>query len=230
MKFDDLEKKIDIRFKNEDLLTESLTHRSYLNEHPDWPVPHNERLEYLGDAVLELVVTENLYKAFPEDPEGQLTVLRAALVNYQLLARVASEISLDTFILMSKGERSDTSKAREVILANAIEAVIGAIYLDQGYEPAKTFAGKFVLPHLQEILEKKTYKDAKSELQEIMQDREKTTPHYKVLSESGPAHRRKFTVGVYVGVRLIGEGSGSSKQEAEVEAARTALAAEEARK
>ncbi len=221
--FSEFEKKISIRFASSDLLKEALTHRSYLNEHPNWDVPHNERLEYLGDAVLELAITENLYTTFPNYPEGQLTVLRASLVNYQLLARVATEIELEKFILMSKGEQADIAKAREVILANAIEAVIGAIYLDQGFEVARQFSDKFVLVHLPEILEKKTYKDAKSELQEIMQERAKVTPTYKVLSENGPAHRRTFKVGVYVGDKLIGDGTGLSKQEAEIEAAKQAL-------
>jgi ribonuclease-3 len=219
----DLEKRVGVRFENADLLREALTHRSYLNEHPDWHLPHNERLEYLGDAVLELAITENLYHAFPDHPEGQLTVLRASLVNYQLLSRVASEMGLEQFILMSKGERADTSKAREVILANAIEAVIGAIYLDQGFDTTKKFAEKFVLPHLAEILKNRSYKDAKSELQEIMQERTKVTPSYKVLAESGPAHRRAFKVGVYLGEKQIGEGAGLSKQEAEVDAAKQAL-------
>ena len=209
--------------KNPDLLREALTHRSYLNEHPDWGLPHNERLEYLGDAVLELAVTEYLYHKFPEDPEGQLTVLRAALVNYQLLARVAQEIGLEKYILMSKGEKADTSKAREVILANAMESVIGAIYLDQGFASAKQFAGKYILPHLPEILEKRTYKDAKSELQEQVQEKTRITPSYKVLEETGPAHRRVFRVGVYVGDEKIGEGEGMSKQEAELDAAKNAL-------
>ncbi len=223
MTAEDLAQKIGIPLKDPDLLREALTHRSYLNEHPDWGLPHNERLEYLGDAVLELAVTEHLYHKFPEEPEGQLTVLRASLVNYQLLARVAQEIGLEKYILMSKGERADTSKAREVILANAMESVIGAIYLDQGFAPAKQFAEKYILPHLPEILEKRSYKDAKSELQENVQERTRITPNYKVLDESGPAHRRTFRVGVYVGDEKIGEGEGMSKQEAELDAAKNAL-------
>jgi len=223
MNISDLEKRIGVQFKQEPILKEALTHRSYLNEHPDWDVPHNERLEFLGDAVLELIITEHLYERFPEQPEGQLTVFRAALVNYQLLAQVAQEIKLEKHLWMSKGEQADTSKAREVILANAIEAVIGAIYLDQGYEVSKKFVSETVIPHLPDILEKKSYKDAKSELQEIMQEKTKVTPNYKVLAESGPAHRRIFKVGVYVGEKLIGEGDGSSKQEAETAAAKDAL-------
>ena len=134
-----LAKTIGIRFKDDDLLTEALTHRSYLNEYPRWSLPHNERLEYLGDAVLELLVSEELYTRFPNFPEGRLTVLRAALVNYQILAKVAEKIELQQFILMSRGEKIDTGKAREVILANAMEALIGAIYLDQGFEATRPF-------------------------------------------------------------------------------------------
>lgn len=217
------EKKLGVHFRTTDLLKEALTHRSYLNEHPDWSFPHNERLEFLGDAVLELVVTEELYTTYPDWPEGQLTVLRAALVNYQRLAKVAVELDLQKYLYLSRGEQADTAKAREVILANAMEAVIGALYLDQGVEAAETFTKNFVLTHLPEILETKSYRDAKSELQERIQDRQKVTPSYKVLGESGPAHRRVFRVGVYVGHDLIAEGEGSSKQEAELEAAKAAL-------
>lgn len=222
--FHAFEQRIGINFKNEPLFKEALTHRSYLNEHPDWPFPHNERLEYLGDAVLELAVTEELFKKFPKEPEGQLTVLRAALVNYQALAKVASGIGMDECILMSRGERGDTSRAREVILANAIEALIGAIYLDQGFVVVSDFIGRFVFTSLPEILKTKSYKDAKSELQEIVQDKMRLTPTYRVLEEEGPAHRREFRVGVYFGEQLMAEGRGMSKQEAETDAARNALA------
>jgi ribonuclease-3 len=215
--------KIGITFKNKDLVVEALTHRSYLNEYPQWSLPHNERLEFLGDAVLELIVTEALFGKFPEQPEGRLTVLRAALVNYQILARVADGIDLQDFILMSRGERKDTGRAREVILANAIEAVIGAIYLDQGFEKTRIFVEKFVLVHLDEVLKTKSYKDAKSDLQEIIQERLKITPTYAVLGESGPAHERRFVMGVYFGDQLITEGEGLSKQDAEIEAAKNAL-------
>ena len=220
---EELEKNIGITFKNKDLLTEALTHRSYLNEFPRWPLPHNERLEYLGDAVLELIVSDELFRKFPTQPEGQLTVLRAALVNYQILARVAEGIGLQKFVLMSRGEKKDTGRAREVILANAIEAVIGAIYLDQGFDVARRFALHFVMTNLDEVLKTKSYKDAKSELQEAVQEKLKLTPTYRTLGETGPAHKRIFTMGVYFGEKLIAEGSGPSKQEAELEAARSAL-------
>jgi ribonuclease-3 len=220
---EDLEKRIGIIFKNKDLLTEALTHRSYLNEYPKWSLPHNERLEYLGDAVLELIVSEELFKKFPKQPEGRLTVLRAALVNYQILAKVAELISLDDFILMSRGEKKDTGRAREVILANAMEALIGAIYLDQDFKKVKPFVEKFVMKNLEGILKSGSYKDAKSELQEIVQEKLKITPTYRVLGESGPAHQRLFKMGVYFGEKLIAEGDGAAKQDAELEAARNAL-------
>jgi ribonuclease-3 len=218
-----LEKNIGISFKNKDLLTEALTHRSYLNEYPKWPLPHNERLEYLGDAVLELVVSDGLFKKFPTQPEGRLTVLRAALVNYQILAKVAVTIGLQNFILMSRGEKKDTGKAREVILANAMEALIGAIYLDQGLVPSRKFIDAFVTTNLDEVLKTKSYKDAKSELQEIVQERFKLTPTYKTVTEDGPAHRRVFTMGVYFGDKMIAAGEGASKQDAEIDAAKNAL-------
>jgi ribonuclease-3 len=223
MDLSSLEKKLGFSFKNEDLLTEALTHRSYLNEYPKWRLPHNERLEYLGDAVLELLVSEDLFERFPKQPEGQLTVLRAALVNYQILARVAEYIGLQDFIMMSRGERKDTGRAREVILANAIEAVIGAMYLDHGLEKVRTFVKKYVTSNLDEVLKTKSYKDAKSELQEVVQEKLKLTPTYDVLEESGPAHRRIFKMGVYFNGKLIASGEGPSKQEAEIEAAKNAL-------
>lgn len=220
-----LEKKIGVIFKNSDLLKEALTHRSYLNENPRWNLPHNERLEFLGDAVLELATSNHLFKSFPGSPEGELTVYRAALVNYQSLAEVASDMSLDDYVLTSKGERKDQPKAMEVILANAMEAVIGAIYLDQGYDAAEKFISENVLVKLPEILESKSYKDPKSELQEIVQEKFRVTPSYQVLAEFGPAHEKEFTVGVYFGKDLPeAEGTGTSKQEAEVEAAKNALA------
>lgn len=220
---DELEKNIGITFSNKDLLTEALTHRSYLNEYPRWPLPHNERLEYLGDAVLELFVSEELFKRFPNEPEGQLTVFRAALVNYQILAKVAERIGMQKFILMSRGEKKDTGRAREVILANAMEALVGAIYLDQGFEAMRPFVREFVMSNLDEVLKTRSYKDAKSELQETVQEKLKLTPTYRMIEETGPAHKRIFTMGVYYGDKLIANGSGPSKQEAELEAAKNAL-------
>jgi ribonuclease-3 len=222
-KTDQLEEQIGIKFRNKDLLFEALTHRSYLNEYPKWHLPHNERLEFLGDAVLELIVSGELFKKFPDYPEGQMTVLRAALVNYQILAKVAERVGLEDFILLSRGEKRDRGKAREVILANAIEAVIGAIYLDRGMEATENFVRHVVMVNLDAILKTRSYKDSKSELQEKIQESLRITPNYKVLEESGPAHKRMFKIGVYFGEELIAEGAGASKQEAELAAAKNAL-------
>ena len=219
-----LEKKINYSFKNANLLKEALTHRSYINENPSWGIPHNERFEFLGDAVLELVVTMDIFNRFPKEAEGQLTSIRAALVNYQMLASVSKSINLENFILLSKGETKDTGRAREVILANAIEALIGALYLDGGYSEAEKFIKKFVIDsNIKEVIEKGLYKDPKSSLQEIVQEKFKITPHYEVLEEWGPDHKKIFKTGVYYGDKLISEGEGYSKQESEAEAARNAL-------
>lgn len=217
------EKKIGYAFREKDLVKEALTHRSYLNERPNWGLPHNERLEFLGDAVLELIVTEELFNRYPAYQEGQLTSLRSALVNYQMLASISRDIELDDFVLLSRGEAKDIGRAREVILANAIEAVIGALYLDGDYKEAKAFVNKFVLTRLDEVMKKGLYKDAKSLLQEKSQSDQKITPTYKVLEETGPDHQKMFTVGVYLDEKLLGKGIGPSKQEAEVDAAKKAL-------
>ena len=218
-----LQDKIGTQFKNVDLLKEALTHRSYLNENPSWGVPNNERLEYLGDAVLELIVTEDLFNKFPSFEEGKLTLLRAALVNYQFLAKVSAEFDLYDFIFLSRGEAKDSEKAREVILANAIEALIGAIYLDGGYEAARGFIKRFVLSHLDAVVSSGSYKDPKSLFQEIVQERDRVTPVYKILGETGPDHKKMFRAGAFVGERLVAEGEGMSKQEAELNAAKAAL-------
>ena len=218
-----LEKKLQYTFSNPDLLQEALTHRSYLNENPSWKVPHNERLEFLGDAVLELVVTEDLYVRFPHDPEGKLTTLRASLVNYQILAAISAKIDLEGSILMSKGEAKDRGRAREVILANAMEALIGALYLDGGMAAAKPFIEHFVLPEIPAILAKGTYKDPKSQLQERLQATKKMTPSYRLVMEKGPDHKKVFVVGVYLGDEELARGEGMSKQDAEIEAAKKAL-------
>jgi ribonuclease III len=224
MDLSSLEKIIEISFENKDFLKESLTHRSYLNENPGWKIPHNERLEFLGDAVLELVVTEKLYHRFPEYPEGQLTSLRASLVNSQTMALAAKKISLENFMLLSKGEAKDIGKARDVILANAMEAVIGAVYLDKGYESSEELIEKFIIsPFLDEIIENGLYRDPKSRLQEIAQEKFKLTPIYQVVGEEGPDHKKIFKTGVFFGDKLIAEGEGLSKQDAEIEAAKNAL-------
>ena len=223
MSISNLEKIIEYKFNNQALLKEALTHRSYLNENTNWGLPHNERLEFLGDAVLELAVTEELFNRFPEDDEGKLTTLRAALVNYQILAQIGKEIILDKEVLLSKGEAKDIGKARDVIIANAMEALIGAIYLDSGYSQIKNFVNRFVLTKVEGVLRDGSYKDSKSLLQEKAQSEKKITPSYKILEESGPEHQKLFKVGVYVGDEYLASGEGYSKQEAELEAAKKAL-------
>lgn len=211
-----------ISVQNADFFVEAMTHRSYLNENKKHGHPHNERLEFLGDAVLELIVTEYLFENY-DNPEGEMTAWRAALVNGEMLARVAHEIGIEEFLLMSKGEAKDTGKARNYLLANAIEAIIGALYLDQGYDAAKDFIIKRIIVHIDEILEKKLYLDPKSYFQEKAQEHENITPHYKLLSESGPDHDRVFTVGVFLDKEEIAQGTGKSKQDAQRDAAREGL-------
>ena len=217
------QERIGYRFKDPKLLGQALTHRSYLNEHPDWPTGHNERLEFLGDAVLELVVTEYLYEHYPSTQEGEMTNWRAALVNANMLAGITNEFDLNAQMLLSRGEARDVGRARQYILANAIEALIGAMYLDGGLEPCKVFIGQFVLSHLPEIISKKLYRDPKSLLQEEAQDRISVTPTYRVMEEWGPDHARQFKIGVYLGRELVGEGQGESKQDAQQVAAEDAL-------
>ncbi len=218
--FSKLEKKIGIEFKNKNYLKQSVVHRSYINEHPDFELGHNERLEFLGDAVLEIVVTEYLYHNFPDTPEGELTNWRASLVNSEMLAKVAHEINLEDNIYLSKGEAKDgNSKARRYILANAVEALIGAIYLDQGIGSAKKFIKKFMIAKLDNILKNELYLDPKSKFQEKAQEKYGLTPHYKVLNETGPDHDKIFEVGLYIDNELVAKGKGSSKQEAQIKAA-----------
>ncbi len=221
-KLAELEAKISISFNNKDLLLQALTHRSYLNEKPDWRLDHNERLEFLGDAVLELVVTEYLYNNYP-NPEGDLTSWRAALVNAIMLSRISEKIDLNSYILLSRGEARDTGRARQYILANAIEAVIGAIYLDKGYPAASEFIAKFILPELPAVLERGADRDYKSRFQEEAQDRVGITPTYEVIREWGPDHAKNFHIGVYLDGQLAGEGAGPSKQDAQQEAAKDGL-------
>ncbi len=221
-KLTQLENKIDIKFKDRDILLQALTHRSYLNENPKWGQDHNERLEFLGDAVLELVVTEYLYKTFP-NPEGEMTNWRAALVNAVMLARIANEFDLNDFVLLSKGEAKDTGRARQYILANAMESLIGAIYLDQGYDVSEKFIKRFILKELSGIIENQLYRDAKSLFQEKAQEKAGITPSYEVIKEWGPDHARNFQVGVFLGKEMVAIGDGQSKQEAQQVAASDAL-------
>jgi len=218
-----LEERLFLKFNNQDLMLQALTHRSYLNENPSFRLKHNERLEFLGDAVLELIVTEELYQQFPEKPEGELTSFRASLVNSKMLSEVAIDSGINDFLLLSRGEAKDIGRARQYILANAFEALIGSIYLDQGYEPVKGFINRILMPRLKEILEKKLYKDPKSLFQEETQERAGVTPTYDVIREWGPDHDKHFIVGVFLEKELVAEGEGPSKQEAQEEAARNAL-------
>jgi len=222
MEIKEIQQQLGVQFKDSDLLVSALTHRSYLNENRSFHLPNNERLEFLGDAVLELVSTEYLYLNYPH-PEGELTNFRSALVNYRMLSEIASRLGIGKFLQMSKGESKDIGRARQVILANAIEAVIGAIYLDQGYDVAKDFILREVIVELPGIINKGAYLDPKSKLQEIVQERFGITPVYNVQSESGPDHDKVFVVGVNLNDRQIGTGNGPSKQEAEVSAAENAL-------
>jgi ribonuclease-3 len=221
--FTTLEQNLGISFDDKGLLQQAFIHRSYINEHAGSGLSHNERLEFLGDAVMELIVTDYLYQQFPKNPEGELTAYRASLVNTITISDTAREQGFDEFLILSKGEAKDTGKARAYILANTYEAFIGALYLDQGYDAAKKFVHMTLIPKLDEIIAKGLWRDAKSFVQEKSQELESVTPSYKVLHESGPDHDKEFTVGIYFGKNLIAEGKGSSKQEAEQAAARNAL-------
>lgn len=225
MNFTDFEKKTKINFKDKNLLKQAFIHRSYINENPNMSLCHNERLEFLGDAVLELIVTDFLYKKYPSYTEGELTSLRSALVNAVIISEIASEIGMNDYLLLSKGEAKDTGKARQYILANTYEAYMGAIYLDQGYKAAEKFVADTILPHTEKIVANKLWRDAKSLVQEKAQEFAGVTPSYKVVSESGPDHDKHFTVGILFGTDLIAEGKGKSKQEAEQKAAEAALKA-----
>ncbi len=218
----ELEKILGVAVKNSDLYLSAFTHRSYLNENRGFALPHNERLEFLGDAVLELVATEYLYRNYPH-PEGELTNFRSALVNYKMLSEIASRLGFEKFLLMSRGEAKDKGRARQVILANCIEAVIGAMYLDLGYQATTNFIAKEVLVVLPGIITGGSYVDPKSKLQELIQDKRGVTPTYAVISETGPDHNKLFVVGAFVGNDEVGRGQGPSKQEAELSAAENAL-------
>lgn len=223
MDFSKFENIIGITFNDKNLLKQAFLHRSYLNEHRDIKMDHNERLEFLGDAVLELVVTDFLFKKFPEKPEGDLTAYRAALVNANTMSEVATKLGMNDYLLLSKGEAKDTGRARQVILANTIEAVIGAIYLDQGYEVTDKFIADNLFEKTDEIINKNLWQDAKSLFQEKAQEAEGITPSYKVITETGPDHDKRFTVGLYLKEQLVSQGEGHSKQEAEQDAAQNGL-------
>lgn len=221
--FNSLARELGLPFKNLDVLAEALTHRSYLNEHHEHTGNHNERLEFLGDAVLELAVTNFLFRKFPTNPEGDLTSYRAALVNTTSLASVARALGINDFLLLSKGESRDHGRARDVILADAFEAIIGAIYLDSGYAAAETFIAKHLYSKIEDVIAKRSFVDAKSRFQELAQEKRGITPNYETVSEKGPDHAKLFTVGIFIGREEIARGEGQSKQEAEQKAAEAGL-------
>ncbi len=223
MDFTSFEKKIGHAFQNQILLETAFTHRSYINENRAPGREHNERLEFLGDAVLELVVTEFLFAKYPEKPEGELTSLRAALVNTQSICDAATQLGMNEYLLLSRGESKDTGRARQIILANAFEAVIGALFLDSGYDVAKKFIADQLFHKTDEVVEKRLWQDAKSKFQEIAQERAGITPRYEVVNQSGPDHDKRFVTGVYLSTERVATGEGRSKQEAEQDAAQNAL-------
>ena len=229
MDFTPFETRIGYSFRDKRFLETAFTHRSYLNENrapsAGWRREHNERLEFLGDAVLELVVTEFLFAKYPEKPEGDLTAYRAALVNTQSISDAAQKLGMNEFLLLSKGEARDTGRARQIILANAFEAMIGALYLDQGHDAAARFIAETLLSKTETVVSEGLWRDDKSEFQEMSQDKFGTTPHYELVAESGPDHDKHFTSAVYIGDCEIARGEGKSKQEAEQAAAQTALIA-----
>lgn len=221
--YGNLIKKIGVKFEDESLLDKAFIHRSYLNEHRKEGIESNERLEFLGDAVLELIATRYLFNKHPNKAEGELTNLRSALVQGRHLAEVSKELHLGKYLYLSNGEENSGGREKNYILANALEAVIGAIYLDQGFEKSSEFVNQFILSRLDEIIEKNLFADPKSTLQEFVQEKFETTPTYNILSEEGPDHEKEFEAGVYIDEKLISSGKGSSKQKAESVAAENAL-------
>lgn len=221
--FKKFEEKVGIEFNDKSLLKQAFIHRSYINENPNVGLDHNERLEFLGDAVLELVVTDYLYKKFPGCNEGELTAYRSALVNAVIISEIAQKVGMNDFLLLSKGESKDMGKARMYILANTFESFVGAVFLDSGYLVAQEFITKNLLPKTDEIVSKKLWRDAKSFVQEKAQEYLGVTPAYKVVKEAGPDHDKHFTIGVYFGADFITQGTGKSKQEAEQSAAHNAI-------
>ena len=218
-----LEGVLGVTFSDTQYLLSAVTHRSFLNENRDAAQPHNERLEFLGDAVLELVVTDFLFKTYPDKQEGELTAIRAALVNTNTLSLTATRIGINEYLLLSKGESKDIGRARQYILANTFESIVGAIYLDCGYELARDFVARELFPLTKDIVEKRLWQDPKSRFQERAQEVSGITPSYQTLKEQGPDHDRTFTVGVFLGSQCIAQGEGRAKQEAEQKAAENGL-------
>lgn len=221
--YKELEKKLDIEFKDKNILNSAFIHKSYINEHKSSGLLHNERLEFLGDAVLELVSTRHLYEKYPDQDEGKMTAFRSALVQGRHLAEVAKELNLGEYLLLSHGEEKSGGREKNYILANLLEALIGAIYLDSGYQKVEQFISTFILTRLDSIISEGQHIDAKSKFQELSQEKENTTPHYELVSEDGPDHDKVFTMGIYIGEKMIATGVGSSKQKAELSAAENAL-------
>jgi len=222
LKAEDLSKKIGVKFKDANLLEQVLIHKSYLNENRDSKLENNERLEFLGDAVLELIVTRFLYKNY-SNPEGELTNLRSALVKGKKLAELSKKFGIGELLYLSRGEDKGGGRENDLLLANAFEALIGAIYLDQGYKTAADFVKKNLLVDLPTIIEKNLHIDPKSHVQEMAQEELGITPTYEVLEEKGPDHAKQFKIGIFLGDKQIGEGLGSSKQSAQTLAAENAL-------
>jgi ribonuclease-3 len=224
-KIEEFEQQNELEFLHRDILQQAFVHRSYVNENKKLSFGHNERLEFLGDAVLELVITSFLFEKYPEKPEGELTAVRASLVNTVSLAQASEKLGVNDYLLMSKGEAKDMGRARQYILANVFEACIGAIYLDQGYDEAVDFIGRQLFAKTDEIVKNRLWQDAKSRFQELAQEYASVTPRYETMSQEGPDHDRMFTVGVYLKNELIAQGKGAAKQEAEQQAAEHAIQA-----
>lgn len=221
--YEDLEKLIGFEIKDRKMLRLAFMHKSYLNEHKDENLKDNERLEFLGDAVLELIATKHLFATCPDKTEGEMTAFRSALVKGKNLAEIADKLSLGKYLYLSHGEEKSGGRKKNYILANTLEALIGAIYLGNGHEDAEKFIEKFILTKLDEIIQHELHIDSKSRFQEICQEKEDVTPHYEVISEEGPDHNKIFTMGAYISTELVAQGSGSSKQKAEDMAAQNAL-------
>ncbi len=221
--FSSYAQQLGLTFKDISIFAEALTHRSYLNENKSVTGHHNERLEFLGDAVLELASTHFLFNKFPDKPEGELTAFRAALVNTQSLSETSELLGVNDMLLLSKGEAKDTGRARQIILANAFEAITGAVYIDQGYSAADKFIATNIYPKIDKVVETGSWQDAKSHFQEASQEHRSITPNYQTLKEEGPDHNRCFTIGVFLESEQIAAGTGKSKQEAEQSAAAAAL-------
>lgn len=221
--FAEFERRTGITFTDKTLLKQAFTHRSYLNEHRDEHIEHNERLEFLGDAVLELAVTQHLFEKYPDKTEGELTAYRAALVNTNTISGAAADLGMNDYLLLSRGEAKDTGRARQYILANTFESFIGALYLDQGYVAAEGFIARSIFPLTEEVVQKRLWQDNKSRFQEEAQERVSITPSYQVLEETGPDHDKHFVVGVFLSEDLVAKGEGKSKQEAEQHAAAQGL-------